>query len=133
MFLYLKFVDSWASFKVLLSTYHQSICLILYKTMNKILCFEKLVHFWIKLICYVLIKMVYLFWHLIVLNLAFNEPVEFVAVPVPLDGVEFVALHVVVAVQFGVLTANCVRRYRHLQKFDWMTLIDWKIRNVKTY
>ena len=44
--------------------------------------------------------------------------VELVAVAVPLDGVEFVALHVVVAVQLRVLPTDSVGRYRDLKKPD---------------
>ena len=44
--------------------------------------------------------------------------VELVAVAVPLDGVELVALHVVVAVQLRVLPTDSVGRYRDLKKPD---------------
>ena len=50
--------------------------------------------------------------------------VELVAVAVPLDGVELVALHVVVAVQLRVLAADGVRRDGHLQQPDAGTDID---------
>ncbi len=47
-----------------------------------------------------------------------DEPVELVAVAVPLDGVQLVALHVVAAPQLGVLAPDGVRRDRHLQQLD---------------
>ena len=50
--------------------------------------------------------------------------VELVAVAVPLDGVELVALHVVVAVQLRVLAADGVRWDGHLQQPDAGTDID---------
>ena len=55
-----------------------------------------------------------------------DVPVELLAVPVPLDGVQFVSLEVVVAPQFGRLAADGVVGDVHVQEADAQAGRGWK-------